>query len=561
MNKSKKTKAATKFAGLLLCMLLTQTAFAMENTTADGIFINESYENTTIENTTVNSVSPSEYSTYLLAGQNTYFTVSFTNFGNETLTLMPKVVALPNSQNNINQSWVTVSPENITVAPGSTQNFDIEINVPSDVESGYYQGTIAFADDFYSNYTQYVNSLQLGVSVQAQPKIGLQTSYLSDVLNAGNEHEYKIMIKNTATEDITIDPKLNTYDSSSEQIIGNDAIKISSPSIIKAGETANMSIKVNVPENSTGTYNGYIDMRVNGKANDGSNPQMNLYFNVLRQSVVPYVKTFSTTTNAPITIEVSTNNYDSAAGLRISPKYRIPAFDIGLTHNSIPVNVTFVKSVNSGSVDIGSSYPIWAIENENFYQENYNAETETYKVPGAIGNWELTILPKNVSNFGYSITIGDINSTIIETEIVDNTTVDNTTVDNTTADNTTVDNTTVDNTTVDNTTVDNTTVDNTTVDNTTVDNTTVDNTTSELIADFTASSINGKIPLTVAYTDKSTGSPISWHWNFGDGKCSTVQNPMHTYCKMGKYNVTLVVNNNENSNSITKYEYITVENK
>lgn len=50
--------------------------------------------------------------------------------------------------------------------------------------------------------------------------------------------------------------------------------------------------------------------------------------------------------------------------------------------------------------------------------------------------------------------------------------------------------------------------------------------------------------LTSNFTDLSTGSPISWSWNFGDGSAiNTSQNPTHTYAVAGTYTVTLVVSN------------------
>ena len=60
------------------------------------------------------------------------------------------------------------------------------------------------------NSTDYVNSLQLYISVQAQPKIELQANSLSDNVEVGKEYEYKIKIKNVAARDITIDPKLTS---------------------------------------------------------------------------------------------------------------------------------------------------------------------------------------------------------------------------------------------------------------------------------------------------------------------------------------------------------------
>jgi hypothetical protein len=421
---------------------ITQTNLATGNVIADNATTgNATNENTntgnaivgktTAGNAAVNSVSPSGYGTGLTAGSGTQLTVSFTNGGNETLNLTPKVVVTPNSQNNINESWITISPTNATVAPGSVQNFVVEINVPIGTESGDYQATIAFTDDLVPNSTQYINSTQLDVFVQAQPKIELQASYISDNVEAGKEYEYQMKIKNVAAEDITIDPKLSNYNyySGYAQAFGNDAIEIFAPSNIKAGEVANITMRIHVPENVTGSYNGYIDMNINGKVNDGSSPQISLSFSVWQPPVVPYVKTFNTTTNAPITIEVSTSKYDSAMGLRISPIQEKPSFELGLACNSSPVNMTLVKSIESASPSVGSFSPIWAIENGNIYQNSGESYVETYTVPGAIGDWELTILPKSTNNFGYSITNGTNNPAITGNVTTENTTTGNETIE------------------------------------------------------------------------------------------------------------------------------------
>jgi YVTN family beta-propeller protein len=78
------------------------------------------------------------------------------------------------------------------------------------------------------------------------------------------------------------------------------------------------------------------------------------------------------------------------------------------------------------------------------------------------------------------------------------------------------------------------------------------------IASFSAKPTSGKAPLTVAFTDKSTGVPTKWKWSFGDGKTSTVQNPKHQYLQEGKYKVTLTVSNVAGGNTVTKTNYITV---
>ncbi|HII93819.1 MAG TPA: PKD domain-containing protein, partial [Methanosarcina sp.] len=82
--------------------------------------------------------------------------------------------------------------------------------------------------------------------------------------------------------------------------------------------------------------------------------------------------------------------------------------------------------------------------------------------------------------------------------------------------------------------------------------------TEKPVAEFSASPTSGKMPLTVAFTDKSTGTPTKWKWNFGDGTTSTQQNPKHKYSKAGNYTVTLTATNAAGSSTTTKTDYIKV---
>jgi PKD repeat protein len=62
-------------------------------------------------------------------------------------------------------------------------------------------------------------------------------------------------------------------------------------------------------------------------------------------------------------------------------------------------------------------------------------------------------------------------------------------------------------------------------------------------ASFVAAPTDGAAPLSVRFTDTSTGSPTGWLWDFGDGTTSTDQSPTHTYQEPGTYTVTLVARN------------------
>ena len=77
-------------------------------------------------------------------------------------------------------------------------------------------------------------------------------------------------------------------------------------------------------------------------------------------------------------------------------------------------------------------------------------------------------------------------------------------------------------------------------------------------AHFTASPTSGDCPLTVQFTNKSTGEISHWEWDFDtDGTVdSTQQNPSHTYYTAGKYTVCLKVTGPGGSDTQTKTNYI-----
>ncbi|HWQ63398.1 MAG TPA: PKD domain-containing protein [Methanospirillum sp.] len=96
-------------------------------------------------------------------------------------------------------------------------------------------------------------------------------------------------------------------------------------------------------------------------------------------------------------------------------------------------------------------------------------------------------------------------------------------------------------------------------------------------ADFTAAPTSGPAPLTVQFTDLTTGNPTMWNWDFGDGpipmsatdanvscasgNCNSIANPKHTYSHDGVYTVTLRASNQYgNSDTQVKQAYITVSN-
>lgn len=79
------------------------------------------------------------------------------------------------------------------------------------------------------------------------------------------------------------------------------------------------------------------------------------------------------------------------------------------------------------------------------------------------------------------------------------------------------------------------------------------------VADFSASPTSGVVPLTVQFTDKSSGTITGWSWDFGDGSTSTQRNPRHTYTTVDTFTVILTVGGPGGADTETKSDYIKVK--
>lgn len=81
-------------------------------------------------------------------------------------------------------------------------------------------------------------------------------------------------------------------------------------------------------------------------------------------------------------------------------------------------------------------------------------------------------------------------------------------------------------------------------------------------AAFTNNISTDAFPLTVSFTDKSTGSPDAWKWDFNaDGTIdATTQNPVYTYANPGVYSVRLIASKTGSVDTITKTNLINVRN-
>ena len=70
--------------------------------------------------------------------------------------------------------------------------------------------------------------------------------------------------------------------------------------------------------------------------------------------------------------------------------------------------------------------------------------------------------------------------------------------------------------------------------------------------------VSGLAPLKVNFKDHSIGDITGWQWSFGNGRTSTLQNPVYTYDQPGSYTIHLWVTGSGGSDMISKTNCITV---
>lgn len=81
------------------------------------------------------------------------------------------------------------------------------------------------------------------------------------------------------------------------------------------------------------------------------------------------------------------------------------------------------------------------------------------------------------------------------------------------------------------------------------------------VPNFNSDIASGCFPIVVKFQDLSSGNPVKWEWDLGNGTLSTLQNPAATYLEPGLYKVTLKVTNANGSATVVKDSFISVYGK
>lgn len=74
---------------------------------------------------------------------------------------------------------------------------------------------------------------------------------------------------------------------------------------------------------------------------------------------------------------------------------------------------------------------------------------------------------------------------------------------------------------------------------------------SAIHAQFEINPVQGQVPLTVFFIDTTSGNPIDWRWDFGDGFNGEGKQIMHTYLQPGVYTVSMTVSDESGTDTRT----------
>ncbi|PXF59201.1 MAG: hypothetical protein C4B59_11890 [Candidatus Methanogaster sp.] len=371
-------------------------------------------------------IDPDWYNAELMPGDSDEITVTVTNPNNETVLVDPMIIEDPYSDNPFDEDWIAITPASAELGPdGGEEVFRIAVVIPYDADLGDYDISIAFTDDvmpelYPTPYPSYVNTFYLDVVIWKSPVVQILPAYIDDRVESGKEYDYAVTLKNIGDEAIDIDPEM--VDVARYGWYGmmpafeNDAITIDAPSFVPANGTAAVNIHLEVPAGAKGRYDGEINLGIDDPSmgrwcDEGG--EVDLNFEVWTQPTEPFIKAFVTDTASPISIEV-----DSTQGSKWFGACRIdggdggdePYFDLTLegpngTATLVPTRITYYGSVSLGG---GSRCaPPGEMTIDEAYHEDYTGYTEEYTADGAVGNWELEILPHYVEDFEYTITIED----------------------------------------------------------------------------------------------------------------------------------------------------------
>lgn len=368
-------------------------------------------------------IMPSYMNFVVEPGEKKEMTVTVRNRDTKTAHVEPMIRQQPYAGLYVaDNSWIDVTPARADIPAGESAKFTFTVLVPTGTLRGSYSTTVAFTDETYpTSYPQtspnYIHTLGLNINVASSPIIQIATPYISDQLESGGEYTYSIDVKNKGSTPLTLNPKLgdDSYPMYGpygpvESLMDVKAFTISAPATIPPGRNGTVTVKVNVPQNASGYFNGNVDLGIDDPSIRLEENRIQLNFLIWKQPTGGFSKVFAVPAQEPIKIELTSAMpmmYPvSVSGTSANHPRREPTFDATLTGPGGATNLVLVEKVIRGSVNMGTDPLLTNGDLPGQYQETSSQYIFTYSAQGTPGTWTLAVMPKNTQSFEYKITLG-----------------------------------------------------------------------------------------------------------------------------------------------------------
>ncbi|MDO9325906.1 MAG: hypothetical protein Q7T80_13235, partial [Methanoregula sp.] len=214
-------------------------------------------------------------------------------------------------------SWTSLTPASADIAVGESAKFTVAVLVPAETLRGMYNSQVTFTDEAYPTpYPQpfpgYIHTLGLTINVASSPLIQISTPYINDQLEAGNEYTYTVDVKNKGSTPLALNAKIgdDSYPmygpfGPQEPPLNAKAFTISASSVIPPGQNGTVTLKVNVPQNACGYFNGNVDLGIDDPEIRLEESRIQINFQIWKQPEGGFAKTFWVAAEEPIAIELT----------------------------------------------------------------------------------------------------------------------------------------------------------------------------------------------------------------------------------------------------------------
>jgi len=355
-------------------------------------------------------------------GETKEMTVTIRNRDTKSVQARPTVRTQPYSGPFVAEnSWTSVTPQSADIPAGESAKFTVRVRVPAGTLRGMYSSQLTFTDEacptpYPQPFPNYFHTLSLMINVASTPVIQISTPYISDQLEAGNEYSYSIDVKNKGTTPLTLNAKVGEDGypmygpyGPQEPPLTAKSFALSAPATIPPGNNGTVTVRVNVPQNASGYYNGNIDLGIDDPSIRLEENRIQLNFLIWKQPEGGFVKKFTVTEAEPIGIELTSAmpmmSPVTGDGVSRNIPRREPSFDASLTGPDGKANLVLVEKVIKGSVNLGTDPYLGNGNLPGKYQESGSQYIFTYSAQGRPGQWTLAVMPRNTQSFEYRISL------------------------------------------------------------------------------------------------------------------------------------------------------------